>query len=175
VSTAVKWISDNKDFLALVVSVFALGLSVWSTRKTVHQASNAVSAANAAQRDLVRMATYQRIHELLVDPKAAAGRRRLFQAHQADNFPALGADGWDDINYSLALYDTLGGYMSRDEVDAQTVLAAWHHPLQNIAEPVARFMEFRRRNGVSQRWAYLHYLLEKSRAYKCTCPTSGQP
>jgi hypothetical protein len=92
-----------------------------------------------------------------------------------DNFPALGADGWDDINYSLALYDTLGGYMSRDEVDAQTVLAAWHHPLQNIAEPVARFMEFRRRNGVSQPWAYLHYLLEKSRAYRCTCPTSGQP
>jgi hypothetical protein len=99
----------------------------------------------------------------------------LFQANQADDFSALGADGWDDINYSLALYDTLGGYTSRDEVDAQTVLAAWHHPLQNIAKLVARFMEFRRRNSVVRPWTYLHHLLEKSGAYTCTCPTFGQP
>jgi hypothetical protein len=56
---------------------------------------------------LTQAATYQRIHELLVDPKAAAGRRRLFQQQEERNFPELGEEGWDEINYSLALYDAL--------------------------------------------------------------------
>ena len=174
--------TENKDLLALIVSLLALGVSIATskqnldaTRKIAQQnlAATKEIAAQAAAHNLMlaKMAAYQRIHELLVDPKAAAGRRRLFQAARAKKFPALGEDGWDEINYSLALYDTLGGYVYRGQVDEDVVLDAWHHPLVNIADPVREFMAHRQAQKVQQPWAHLIGLLSKAEQYPCRCPT----
>lgn len=170
--TSVNWLADNKDLAALAVSIIALGLSVWSTRLTV--AYGAKSSAEVLDRTeaLARRETYQRLHEMLVDPKAAAGRRMLFKAQADNDFPALGEERWDEINYALALYDTLGGYLARCHVDEDLVLTAWHHPLVNITGAVRAFMVHRENNGVVQPWAYLQALLERASRHKCMCPTT---
>ncbi len=108
-----------------------------------------------------------------MEPKAAAGRRLLFQAERRGDFPRLGEPDWDDINDSLALYDTLGGYVLSRTVDRDTVLRAWHHPLTNIAGPVRRFMAHREAQGVNQPWAYLMQLLALAEAYPCQCPRAS--
>jgi len=177
--------AENKDLLALLVSLAALAIStvlgivsLRITRRAATQnlATSQKIAEDAAthNRKLARDATYQRIHELLVDPKAAAGRRALFQAHKKHRYPAVGRRGWDEINYSLALYDTLAGYVSRDQIDEDVVLKAWHHPLDNIAEPVREFMAHRREQNVNQPWAHLIELLRKAQRYDCRCPIDDE-
>jgi hypothetical protein len=174
--------TENKDLLALIVSLAALAVSILTSKQNL-TATREIARQNleatqkiAEQTEahnllLAKMAAYQRIHELLVHPKAAAGRRRLFQAARERKFPALGEDGWDEINYSLALYDTLAGYVSRGQVDEDIVLDAWHHPLANIAGPVREFMAHRQAQMVQQPWAHLTDLLAKAEHYKCHCPT----
>jgi hypothetical protein len=162
--------TENKDLLALIVSLLALAISIATTRQNLTATRTIAQQAVDDARSLARDATYQRIHELLVDPKAAAGRRRLFQAARAKQFPALGEDGWDEINYSLALYDTLAGYVYRNQVDEAVVLDAWHHPLANIADPVREFMAHRQDQAVRQPWAHLMGLLIKGEQYPCRCP-----
>jgi hypothetical protein len=169
-----NWWADNKDLLAFVVSLVALGLSLWTTRFSVRANSRMVELSLDRTETLARASTYQRIHELLVDPQAASGRRRLFLAYKSGDFPLLGEEGWDEINYSLALYDTLGGYLALGQVDEPIVLATWHHPLVNIAEPTRAFMEHRRKHGVDQPWTYLHRLIAAAQAYSCTCERPGE-
>src|SRR5664280_868082 len=79
-------------------------------------------------------------------------------------------EGWDEINYSLALYDTVAGYVHRGQVEQGVVLDAWHHPLANIAEPVRGFMAHRHGQAVRQPWAHLMTLLAKAEQHVCTCP-----
>jgi hypothetical protein len=167
--------SANKDFLALIVSLAALAASIITTRQNLRETRQIAEDAADNARTMARVATYQRIHELLVDPKAASGRRALFQAARADRYPTLGDDGWDEINYSLALYDTLAGYVARGQVDEAVVLDAWHHPLANIAPPVRAFMTRRDAENVRQPWAHLLVLLAKAEAYACSCPDTGEP
>src|SRR4051812_3153977 len=95
----------NKDLLCFPLSFIALGLSVWSTRKTVKKSEATTRETLERTEAMARVATFQRMHEMLVDPKAARGRRLLFLAHTKGDFPALGEERWDEINYSLALYD----------------------------------------------------------------------
>src|SRR5215211_1324268 len=92
------WVA-NKDLLALIVSFAALAVSIVTSRQNLVATRTIAQQAADDARRLARDATYQRIHELLVDPKAAAGRRRLFQAARVKTFPALGENGWDEINY----------------------------------------------------------------------------
>lgn len=173
--------TENKDLLALIVSLAALAVSILTSRQNLVATRQIARQNLAATREiaeeaaahnlkLAKMAAYQRIHELLVDPKAAAGRRLLFQAARAKKFPALGEEGWDEINYSLALYDTLAGYVSRGQVDEDVVLDAWHHPLVNIAGPVRQFMTHRQIQRIQQPWAHLMGLLTKAEHYECHCP-----
>jgi len=160
---------------ALLVSLAALAVSIIATRQNLNAIRKIADDAAANARAMARAATYQRIHELLVDPKAAAGRRRLFQAAAADKYPTLGEEGWDEINYSLALYDTLAGYVARGQVDGAVVLDAWHHPLANIAPPVRAFMTHRQRENVRQPWAHLFSLLAEAEKHACSCPGVTEP
>jgi hypothetical protein len=68
---------------------------------------------------------------------------------------------------SLALYDTIAGYVARDQIDEDVVLDAWHHPLSNIAEPVRRFMAHHEEQNVRQPWTHLLDLLAKAEQYPC--------
>jgi hypothetical protein len=183
-ASSTSWWSENKDLLALAVSLAALFWSVWSTNKTTKRSEamtqRTLTNAETMNRQtcetsaaLARTATFQRMHEMLVDPKAAKGRRLLFVAHRTGGYPSLGQDGWDDINYSLALYDTLGGYVQHGQVDPEIVFETWHHPLQNIAVPVQEFMAHRRGEDVRQPWAFLHELVRRAQAHHCTCPLAG--
>ena len=165
--------TENKDLLALIVSLLALAISIITSKQNLTASRKIAEEAAAHNLKLAKAATYQRIHELLVDPKAAAGRRRLFQAARAHQFPRLGEDGWDEINYSLALYDTLAGYVYREQVDEDVVLDAWHHPLVNIAGPVREFMAHRKTQDVQQPWAHLMGLLAKAEQYRCHCPADA--
>ena len=162
--------AESKDLLALLVSLAALAISTYLSYRNIQTTKKIAEDAAAHNRTLARNASYQRMHELLVDPKAAAGRRALFLAARDKRYPAVGDPGWDEINYSLALYDTLGGYVNRDQVDEYVVLDAWHHPLTSIAEPVRDFMAHRRVQGVNQPWSHLLDLLKKAEKYSCTCP-----
>ena len=175
VSETSRWWGENKDLLAFAVSFIALGLSVWSTRKTVKKSEATTRETLERTEAMARVATFQRMHQMLVDPKAARGRRLLFLAHKNDDFPALGEERWDEINYSLALYDTLGGYVLNGQVDEDFVLNAWHHPLVNITEPVRAFMAHREGNDVRQPWAYLHELLRRAGLHQCRCPVVPPP
>jgi hypothetical protein len=168
----VGWWTGNKDMLAFVVSLVALCLSLWATRVSLRKNSEMAEISLTRAESMARVVTYQRLHEMLVDPQAAGGRRKLFVAHAAKAFPLPGESTWDEINYALALYDTLGGYLSHGQVDEQIVLAAWHHPLVNIIEPTAAFVDHRRAHGVDQPWTYLHQLLEAAKAYECRCEHS---
>jgi hypothetical protein len=136
--TATSFWTACRDLLALIVSLIALVVSILTTRQNLKATRQIAQDAAHHQQAMTRVATYQRIHELLVDPKASSGRRRLFQAARAKKYPALGEEGWDEINYSLALYDTLVGYVHRGQVDESVVLDAWHHPLANIADRFGR-------------------------------------
>jgi hypothetical protein len=169
----VNFWTANKDLFALIVSLVALALSIVTARQNLVTTREISRQAAEDARSLAQDATYQRIHELLVDPKAAAGRRRLFQAASAGRFPGLGDDGWDEINYSLALYDTLAGYLYRGQVKEDVVLDAWHHPLTNIAGPVRDFMAHREGQAIKQPWAHLMSLLAKGEHYTCRCPPSS--
>lgn len=160
----------NKDLLALAVSLVALIVSIVTARQNVNTTKKISQEATSHAEKMARSATYQRLHELLIEPIAASGRRRLFQSARDGRFPGLGEDGWDEINYSLALYDTLAGYVYRGQVDGDVVLDAWHHPLENIAGPVAAFMEFRTEHGINQPWAYLMRLLADAERFPCKCP-----
>jgi hypothetical protein len=162
--------TDNKDLLALTVSLLALIVSIFTARQNVKATRRIAQDAASHAEAMARTATYQRIHELLVEPSAASGRRRLFQAARDGQFPDLGEEGWDEINYSLALYDTLAGYVYRGQVDEHVVLDAWHHPLANIAAPVREFTAYRAARGISQPWAHLMQLLEKAERFACRCP-----
>jgi hypothetical protein len=162
--------TTNKDLLALLVSLTALAVSIIAARQNIRATRKIAEDAAENAQLMARTATYQRIHELLVDSKAASGRRRLFQAARTKRYPALGEEGWDEINYSLALYDTLAGYVARAQVDEVVALDAWHHPLANIAPAVRAFMSHRQAENVTQPWAHLLGLLEKSELYTCNCP-----
>lgn len=162
--------TDNKDLLALGVSLIALIVSIVMARQNVNTTRSIARNAADHANEMARIATYQRIHELLIDSRAACGRRKLFQAAQQGQFPSLGEDGWDEINYSLALYDTLAGYVYRGQVDENVVLDAWHHPLANISNPVRQFMKYRIMREINQPWAHLMQLLAKAENYTCKCP-----
>lgn len=150
---------DPSPWIAVVVSVVALVISVWAA---IYGASRSRRAAH----EMARNANFTRIHELLVDPKAAAGRRKLFLAAQRGEFPGQGRTDWDDINYSLALYDTLGAYMQRGIVDPDLALAAWHDPLQRIAAPARAFVDHRESAFTARPWAHLLWLLREAETYR---------
>jgi hypothetical protein len=169
-ASAVNFWGDNKDLLALGVSLLALIVSIITARQNVITTRKIARDTASHAETMARTATYQRIHELLIEPSAASGRRRLFQAAQRGRFPGLGEDGWDEINYSLALYDTLAGYVYRGQVDQDVVLDAWHHPLANIAGPVREFVAYRTKRGISQPWAHLMQLLAEGERFTCRCP-----
>lgn len=179
-SQQTNWWVANKDLLALGISLAALVWSVLSTRHTIRRSEamtrqtmdrteNIAHETSRNNAHMARISTYQRIHEMLIAPEAAKGRRLLFIGHRKGKFPSLGMRGWDEINYSLALYDTLGGYVHHNQVDEDIVLSAWHHPLQNIAEPVRMFMQHRKKHNIQQPWAYLHQLISLAQYYECRC------
>ena len=112
-------------------------------------------------RNVAKIVTYAKIHELLVNPEAARGRKQLFLAHQEGIFPKPDSDEWDSINYALALYDTLGLYARQRMVVRKTVIRAWREPLQRISYPIDAFMAHRDKNGISQPWDNLQWLLRQ--------------
>ena len=82
--------TENKDLLALIVSFAALAVSIYTSKQNLTATRKIAEQAAADNLKLAKMAAYQRIHELLVDPKAAAGRPlaniagpvREFMAHR---------------------------------------------------------------------------------------------
>ncbi|QLQ16092.1 MAG: hypothetical protein HZY73_11035 [Micropruina sp.] len=96
------------DWLSFIIAALAVGVAVWSAWYTVRVARETSSMALAEAHQAAQAGTYQRLHEALVDPAAARGRRKLFMAARLMEFPAPDHSDWDEVNYSLALYDTLG-------------------------------------------------------------------
>lgn len=146
--------------MALAVSIVALGLSAWGT---IRSARSIMEQVDATRNDM-KTATFQRIHETLIAPDAARGRRLLFRAHANQDYPDLSDERWDRINYSLALYDTLGGYLKRGEVPSEAVLTAWRLPLQNISEPIEGFQVFKSSHNIDQPWESLAYLVAQAKS-----------
>lgn len=155
-----NWLSSNKDLIAMILSVTAILVAY----RTI-----------AIARRQSRLDTYARMHESMVSPDAARGRKRLFlhYRHQTSGpgytFPRPEDDDWDEINQALALYDTLGMYFKARIVPRRLLLRAWHHPLKAIARPAREFAEWRRSMGILQPWNGLDYLLERARRVRCDC------
>jgi hypothetical protein len=78
-----RWVGENKDLLALILAVVGVTVSLVTVGMSIRQA---------------RLNAYTRIHELLVSPEIAKGRRMLFLASAADALPEPGDPGWDEIN-----------------------------------------------------------------------------
>ena len=123
-----------------------------------HQGDSRAGSRRLYNLQLAKMAAYQRIHELLVDPKAAAGRRTPVPSRKGTEIPCA-RRGWlgrDQLFPSPFARTRSGRYTYRGQVDEDVVLDAWHHRLVNIAGPVREFMAHRQAQKVEQPWAQSH-------------------
>lgn len=170
VGAAAMLVPLETDGLSLAIALLAVLVAAWAAWYTVRVARETSRESLDASRAAAKAETFQRLHETLVDPKAASGRRMLYLAAKNDSFPDPGDTDWDSINYSLALYDTLGGYVENELVDERLVLKAWHHPLQEIQDPAHRFLAHRGAHSARHPWRFLGALLDKAVAYVCDCP-----
>ncbi|MGZ8771690.1 MAG: DUF4760 domain-containing protein [Aeromicrobium sp.] len=144
-----SWLGQNTDLVALFLAVVGLLVSLLTVWISVQQA---------------RLSAYTRIHEMLISPETAKGRRILFQTY-GKTLPAPGDDAWDAINQSLAMYDTLGVYVRRKIVSERLVLSAWFHPLCAIHEPAQAWVDHRARHNVRNPWPSLTWLLDRAERY----------
>lgn len=171
---------EPKDWLALTLAGLALLVSLVVAGYTVR-----------SERKMAMMATYERIHEHLVEAHTATGRRALFLHAPTSNFPMSRSsdhdvacdcgqepDLWDVMNSAIAWYDTLATYYRQREVPRRVVLRAWYHPLIAIRPHVYRFLDHRARQGIDQPWDALQSLLELCLWYRCgcrACERGGRP
>jgi hypothetical protein len=144
-----EWLGQNTDLIALFLAVVGLCVSLVTVWLSVHQA---------------RLNAYTRMHEMLISPETARGRRILFQTY-GKTLPAPGDEGWDAINQSLAMYDTLGVYVQRGIVSKRLVLSAWFHPLCAIREPAQAWIAHRSGHGVRNPWPSLNWLLDRAESH----------
>jgi hypothetical protein len=145
------WISNYTDLIALFLAVVGLGISLFTVWLSIRQA---------------RLNAYTRMHEMLISPETARGRRILFVAHAKGELPQPGDADWDAINQSLAVYDTLGVYMRRKIVSERLVLSAWYHPICQIRKPAEAWLRHRESHGVSNPWPSFTWLLDRADRYK---------
>lgn len=155
VMSVLRWTENNKDLLALGLSLVAILL----TLLTVY------SVKKQARRD-----SYMRLHETLVSPSAAEGRRLLFLAYAAQSFPLSTDPTWDKINQSLALYDSAGLYVRHGLIPRRLFLEAWHHPIRSIEAPTIQFLTHARQNSVDRTWVSLDLLFRAARKYQSRSP-----
>ncbi len=164
---------EPKDWLALLLAALALLVSLAVAAYTVR-----------SERRMAMMATYERVHEQLVQPSTATGRRALFLHSPNSSFPAPRSanhdaacdcgqepDLWDVMNQAVAWYDTLATYYRQGEVPRRVVLRAWYHPLIAARPHIYRFLDHRARQGIEQPWDALQSLLELCLWYRCRCRT----
>lgn len=144
------WLSRNTDLVALFLAVLGLAVSMFTVWLSVRQS---------------RLDAYTRMHEMLVSPETARGRRILFLAYASNQLPEPGDADWDTINQSLAVYDTLAVYMRRRIVSERLVLSAWFHPLSSIKEPAEAWVRHRAEHGVRNPWPHLAWLLDRAEQY----------
>ncbi len=144
------WLAQNTDLVALFLAVLGLALGLFTVWLSVHQA---------------RLGAYTRMHEMLIAPETARGRRILYIAHDQDRLPEPGDEDWDSINQALAMYDTLGVYMRRKIVEPKLVLDAWFHPLCAIHQPADAWLAHRARHGSQNPWPSLVWLLDRAESY----------
>lgn len=162
---------EPKDWMALVLAALALLVSFAVAAYTVR-----------SEKKMAKMANYERVHEHLVSPQTATGRRALFLHAPSSNFPTSRSrthakqcdcgdspDLWDVMNQAVAWYDTLGTYYREREVPRDVALRAWYHPLIAIRPHVYRFLDHRSRQGIEQPWDALQALLELTLWYRCKC------
>ena len=157
------WLDQNTDLVALFLAVVGLGVSLFTVWLSIRQA---------------RLDAYTRMHEMLVSPETARGRRILYLAHAQNNLPEPGDADWDSINQSLAVYDTLAVYMRKKIVSEPLVLSAWFHPLSAIRGPAEAWVQHRALHGVRNPWPNLAWLLERADQYHtkqgcCTEPANA--
>lgn len=180
VLTAGDWLLDlaqkagamePKDWLALLLAALALLVSFAVAAYTVR-----------SERRMAMMATYERVHEQLVQAGTASGRRALFLHAPNSTFPLPRSinhdetcdcgqepDLWDVMNEAMAWYDTLATYYRQGEVPRSVVLRAWYHPLIAARPHIYRFLDHRARQGIEQPWDALQCLLELCLWYRCRC------
>lgn len=145
-----EWLGQNTDLVALFLAVVGLCVSLLTVWLSVRQS---------------RLNAYTRMHEMLVSPQTAGGRRILYLAHAQQRLPEPGDADWDAINQSLAVYDTLAFYMRRRIVGRRLVLSAWFHPLSAIREPADAWVQHRAAHGVRNPWPNLTWLLDRAESY----------
>src|SRR5688572_16112347 len=73
------WIDQNTDLTALLLAVLGLGLGLFTVWLSINQA---------------RLSAYTRMHEMLISPETAKGRRILFLAHAKSELPDPGDPDW---------------------------------------------------------------------------------
>jgi hypothetical protein len=144
------WLARNTDLVALFLAVLGLVVSMFTVWLSVRQS---------------RLDAYTRMHEMLVSPETARGRRILYLAYSQNQLPGPGDADWDTINQSLAVYDTLAVYMRRRIVSERLVLSAWFHPLTAIHEPADAWVKHRALHGVRNPWPNLGWLLDRAESY----------
>lgn len=187
-------------FIGVTFATFAVAKSVlklstdaitlWATLANAIAVLTTVVVATraiAANSSLQRQAAYQRLHERLIEPDVAKGRRLLIMTHHArlareatgETIP-LGYEGrdpakarpdyayplptdedWDLVNHSLALLDTLGYYLKSGLIDQGTFAESWRTPLQNLRDPLLEFQKHRYALNIHQPWSYLSGMMEE--------------
>src|SRR6266702_5661115 len=147
-----KWSTDNKDILSVILATVAISLSVW----TVY-----------ANRKFRRQDTFVRVHELLISPDAQRGRKLLYEAERSGKFPDEDSDDLVTMNRALSLYNTVGMYVRRNVIPEKWVLDSWHHSLRDIKPAYERFVQHRQATYHSWRpWVELEDLIGRAERYR---------
>lgn len=158
------WFTESKDLLTAAVAVLGVGL--------------ALSAALTNRGQRRRDALY-RVHDLLTSTDQQRGRRLLFEAARAGQFPDLDSDEYATMNRAIATLDAVGLYARRRIVPRRWLLDIWHHPFTDIRPAAYAFIAYRRsRNNTGWRGGQrLEDLLDQASRYRTrrACCTGFEP
>lgn len=156
------WLTNNKDIIGIALALIGLAVTAYT-----------VLIARAAQ----RRDAFMRIHEVLLQPEIQEGRRLLFQIGSHDDVPKRDSTSYQMINRSLAMYDTLGHYIRRGDVDRRRAMDVWHHSLRDITAPAEIFIHARESSHRSGwlAWPWLRWLLAEAASYRSKESCCGSP
>lgn len=120
-------------------------------------------SGRADKRDL-----FLRIHEMLLEPEAVQGRRRLYRVETVEDARAIHAEQevYTNVHRSLALFDLLAKYVRNGWIDERIALEEWGRSLTQARGPGLVFIEVRSEEVKWRSWPDFLDLAERAKRFK---------
>ncbi len=160
--TAPDWLRswELRDWLALCSALLAVAALMLGVVNYFH-------AQRRDKRDL-----FIRIHEELIKPDAAEGRRHLYTIKDPSDAVAIAGDQERSgaIYRALAMFDLLALYSESEWIDESQVLQEWGYSLRNTLDPANMWIAERYRDR--EEWHSWEHYQRLARAAKAAAPST---